>query len=181
MTNALRALDRAIGFLCALGAAVAGALLLVCLALVSYSVAMRYFLGHPTPWVDEVVGYLLIGLVMAAAADALRRGEHIGVDVLAARLGPRGLKAVAALGQAAALLTGLALLVGGVEAVAFTQMLGIRSTGWLATPMHWPMMLVPFGGGLLALAAAAGLLRMALGLAATTEEGGRHGAPEDAA
>jgi C4-dicarboxylate transporter, DctQ subunit len=50
--------------------------------LVAYSVVMRYFMNRPIPWVDELVGYLLVGLVMLAAADALRRGEHIAVDLI---------------------------------------------------------------------------------------------------
>ncbi len=171
MPRLARLLDRLIGLVCLLGAGVGAGLLLLSLGLVSWSVGMRYFLGRPTPWVDEAVGYMLVGLVMAAAADALRRGEHIAVDLLPQRLGPRGRRAVEALGQAAVLAAGLALLKGGLDTVAFTRMLGIRSTGYLDMPMHLPQAMIPLGGGLLALAAAGGLLRMALGGAAATGDG----------
>lgn len=163
MRSAITVADRLVGLLCTLGLAVSAAGLLVCFALVAYSVGMRYFAGQPIPWVDELVGYLLVGIVMLAAADALRRGEHICVDLVTERLGPRGRTLTAAAGQAAVLVVGLALLISGWDTVMFTRMLGIVSTGYLSIPMHLPQLLVPIGGGLLALAALGGLLRMAVG------------------
>ncbi|MFN3686811.1 TRAP transporter small permease [Salinarimonas sp.] len=177
MRRVLGVIDRAVGLLALVATGLSAALLLASLALVSYSVGMRYFLNRPIPWVDELVGYLLVGIVMLAAADALRRGEHIAVDVLTTRLGPRMARAIEALGQVAVFLVGAALLYGGLQTVAFTQMLGIRSTGYLSVPMHIPQMLIPFGGALLALAALGGLLRMAMGLPSAVEAGGAHGAP----
>ncbi len=174
MTNLLRAIDRVIGFLCLVGTGMAALLLLVSLGLVSYSVLMRYFVNRPIPWVDELVGYLLVGLVMLAAADALRRGEHIAVDLLTGRLRPRGKRIAIVFSQVACLVAGVALVIGGWQTAIFTKMLGIFSTGYLSMPMYLPQMLIPLGGMLLALAAASGLLRMAIGEPATTEEGG-HG------
>ncbi len=136
---------------------------------------MRYFLNQPIPWVDELVGYLLVGLVMLAAADALRRGEHISVDLLTDRLRPRGRRLTAAAGQLAVLIAGLALVQGGWQTAAFSKLLGIYSTGYLAIPIYLPQLLVPMGGLLLALAAAMGLVRMALGLAPTTDLDGPAG------
>jgi TRAP-type C4-dicarboxylate transport system permease small subunit len=162
-TRALRFLDRLTAALCRLGVWLAAALLLLSLSLVGYSVVMRYFMNRPIPWVDELVGYLLVGLVMLAAADALRRGEHIAVDLLSSRLGPRGQRLSAAAGLVAVLVVGVALAVGGWQTAAFSQFLGIRSTGYLDMPIHYPQMLVPIGGGLLAIAALAGLARMAQG------------------
>ncbi len=130
---------------------------------------MRYFLNQPIPWVDELVGYLLVGLVMLAAADALRRGEHISVDLVTDRLGPRGRRLTAAAGQLAALVAGIALAVGGWQTAAFSKLLGIYSTGYLAVPIYLPQLLIPLGGLLLAVAATVGLLRMAAGQPPTTE------------
>ena len=113
MHRLARSLDRLIAAVCSLGAALAAALVLVSLGLVGYSVVMRYFLNHPIPWVDELVGYLLVGLVMLAAADALRRGEHIAVDLVTGRLAPRGRKLSDAVGLIAVLLVGVALVIGG--------------------------------------------------------------------
>jgi TRAP-type C4-dicarboxylate transport system permease small subunit len=157
-----------VAFLCLVGTGLAAALLLVSLALVAWSVMMRYFLNQPIPWVDELVGYLLVGLVMLAAADALRRGEHISVDLLTDRLGPRGRRLTAAAGQLAVLVAGLALLIGGWQTAAFSKLLGIYSTGYLAVPVYLPQLLIPLGGLLLAVAAAVGLLRMATGQSPTS-------------
>ncbi|NYZ14051.1 TRAP transporter small permease [Azospirillum sp. RWY-5-1] len=181
MGGGRRAAERAVAVLDGIAAAVgwigvalAAAGLLASLALVGYSVAMRYFLNMPVPWTDELVGYLLVAIVMLAAADSLRRGEHIGVDVLTERLGERGRRITAAFGLLSVLVTGAALAVDGWDTVAFTKMLGILSTGYLQMPMHIPQALVPIGGALLALAALAGLARMAVGRP-PLEDGGGHG------
>ncbi len=163
MTRLALLLDRAIGWLCRVGAGLAALLLLASLGLVGYSVVMRYFMNRPIPWVDELVGYLLVGLVMLAAADALRRGEHIAVDLVTSRLADQGRRLSVVLGQLAVLVVGIALLIGGWQTAAFSRLLGIHSTGYLAVPIHLPQALVPLGGGLLALAALAGLLRLAIG------------------
>jgi C4-dicarboxylate transporter, DctQ subunit len=168
----VRLLDRTIGLLCLIAAWLAAALLLVSLGLVGYSVVMRYFMNRPIPWVDELVGYLLVGLVMLAAADALKRGEHIAVDLVTSRLGPRGRRLSLAFGQIAVFVVGIALAIGGWQTAAFSKLLGIYSTGYLAVPIHLPQLLVPAGGGLLALAALAGLMRMAVGASPTTGDGG---------
>ncbi len=169
MRRLLIAVDRLVGAACWLGLAVSAAMLLSSFALVAYSVAMRYLVGRPVPWVDELVGYLLVAIVMMGAADALRRGEHISLDLLTDRLPARAKPFASALALAAVMVVGAVLVIAGLDTVAFTQMLGIRSTGYLAVPMHLPQLLVPIGGGLLAVAAAGSLLRLGLGLSADVE------------
>jgi C4-dicarboxylate transporter, DctQ subunit len=163
MNRSARAIDRAVGLACAVGAVLAAALLLASFALVVYAVVMRYFLNQPVPWSDELVGYLLVAVVMFAAADALRRGEHIAVDLVTSRLGPRAQRFVAGAGLVAVAIAGLALAVGGWQTASFTKMLGIVSTGYLTMPMHLPQLLIPIGGVLLTVAAAGGLVRLVCG------------------
>jgi C4-dicarboxylate transporter, DctQ subunit len=172
MTRVARTIDRIVGMLCTLGVAAAALMLLVSFALVAYSVFMRYVLNQPIPWVDELVGYLLVAIVMLAAADALRRGEHIAVDLLTSRLKARNQRRVAAAGLVAVAVAGLALLLGGWETAQFTKMLGIVSTGYLTMPMHLPQMLIPVGGALLLVAALGGLLRLAIGETPTVSHSG---------
>jgi C4-dicarboxylate transporter, DctQ subunit len=139
---------------------------LVSLVLVCYSVAMRYLAGRPVPWVDEMVGYVLVASVMLAVAEALRRGEHIAVDVLTDKLGASGKRVVYFAGLAAVALTAAILVIEGWGMVAFSHMVGIRSVGYLDVPIWTVQLLVPLGGVLLGLAAAAEALRVAAGLPA---------------
>ncbi|RPH58885.1 MAG: TRAP transporter small permease, partial [Burkholderiales bacterium] len=83
-------LGRVVGALAGTAMAVAAACLLLSLALIGVAVVMRYAFNAAPVWVDEVVGFTLVAVVMLAAAQALRRGEHIGVDLLVGRLGPAG-------------------------------------------------------------------------------------------
>ena len=167
----LRHFDRAVALLASTAIALSAMALLVSLALIGYGVAMRYFVNRPVVWVDEMISYLLVAIVMLAAADALRKGEHIAVDIVTERLGPAGRRLTAASGLVAVAVCGAFLVEEGWGMVAFSRMVGIVSTGSLAMPVWLPQLLVPVGGGLLVLAALAGLARMALG-EPPTEEGG---------
>jgi C4-dicarboxylate transporter, DctQ subunit len=149
----MKAFDRLVRALSRLGIALAAAAMLVSLFLIGYSVVMRYFLNRPTAWVDELVGYLLVASVMLAAADALLSGEHIAVDIVTEKLGPRGrrwtlLGGLIAVGASAAL-----LVVEGIDMVAFSRMVGLMSNGYLAVPMWVPQAVVPIGAALMGLAA----------------------------
>ncbi len=170
MRRVLFGFDRAVAILARAGAALGATALLGSLVLIVYAVVLRYVFNQPPAWVDEMVGYLLVATVMAAAADTLRRGEHIAVDVLTERLSARGRRAVAALGLVASGMVGAFLVFEGWAMVAFSHMVNVISTGPLEVPMAWPQMLVPSGGALLALAALAGLGRMALGLSPIVDE-----------
>ncbi len=161
--------DRAVGLLTRAGIALSALTLLVALAAIGYGVAMRYLFNRPIPWVDELVGYLLVAMVMLAAADALRKGEHIAVDIVTERLGRRGRRVTAAAGLLAVAVCGAFLIEEGWGMVAFSRMIGIVSTGSLAVPIWLPQLLIPIGGALLLLAALAGLVRMAQGRPPTDE------------
>jgi len=149
----VKVLERAVRALARAGIAVAAAATLVSMAVIGYSVVMRYFFSHPTPWVDEVVGYLLVAAVMLAAADALFHGEHIAVDVLTERLGTRGRWIVTLGGLVAVAATAALLTFEGFDMVAFSRMVDLRSNGYLATPMWIPQLAVPLGAALLGVAA----------------------------
>jgi C4-dicarboxylate transporter, DctQ subunit len=149
----MKALERLVRALARVGVALAAASLLVSMALIGYSVVMRYFLNQPIAWVDELAGYLLVGSVMLAAADALLGEEHISVDILVERLSARGhhislLTGIVAVAASAALLA-----VEGADMVAFSRMVDLKSNGYLALPMWIPQIFVPVGAVLMGLAA----------------------------
>ena len=154
----MKLLDRIVGALAALGVALAAIGLIASMFLIAYSVVMRYFLNQPVTWVDEFVGYLLVASVMLAAADALRHGEHIAVDIVTERLGGRGRRLVTLAGLVAVALAAALLTVEGWDMVAFSRMVGLLSNGTLAVPMWIPQLAVPVGAALLGAAAVVAFL-----------------------
>jgi TRAP-type C4-dicarboxylate transport system permease small subunit len=160
---ALRALAAAVRVVNAVAIGISGAAILVALALIGWSVVMRYGFNRPPPWVDEVVGFLLVAIVMLAAADVLRRGEHIAVDVLAGRLRGRARRWAEAWAALATLAAAAILVVNGWNSAMFSRSLGIVTEGHLELPVFWLMLLLPLGGVLLLLTAIEALVRLAVG------------------
>jgi TRAP-type C4-dicarboxylate transport system permease small subunit len=160
----LRALGRVNRALCDGALAVSAACLLVSLALIGWAVVMRYVLNRPPVWTDDAVGFLLVAIVMLAAAQVLRRAEHIGVDVLTERL--RGRAARWAQGWAALAVGAVAviLVVNGWETAMQSRQFGIVTEGRIEIPVWWLMLLLPAGGSLMALVVVESLWRLALGL-----------------
>lgn len=58
----------------------------VMLAVVLYQVFMRYVLNRPPTWSDELARFLYIWMVFLGAALASRRGTHVAMEYLPARL-----------------------------------------------------------------------------------------------
>ncbi|MCY1378449.1 Tripartite ATP-independent periplasmic transporter, DctQ component [compost metagenome] len=144
---------------------------MVALALIGYSVVVRYFLGQPSLWIDEVVSFLVVAIVMFGVASALREGRHIGVDLLTERLGSRGRRMAKAWSMLTVLSLSVFLVFNGWETAAFSREIGQVSQGHLELPMFWLQLMIPFGGLMLALTAFDALLQLACGAPA---EGGEH-------
>ncbi|MDF3072905.1 MAG: Tripartite ATP-independent periplasmic transporter DctQ component [Alphaproteobacteria bacterium] len=155
-----RAVDRLSRLLSDIAIAIAGLATLVSLVLVIYGVVLRYALNRPQSWLDELMGYLLVAIVMLGAADALRQREHIAIDLLTSRLNEAKRFWVAVLGMIAVAATAALFIAEGWGAVAFSKMVGLRSTGYLDTPLWTVQLLVPVGGFLLLLNAATLLARL---------------------
>ncbi|MBK5928387.1 TRAP transporter small permease [Rhodobaculum claviforme] len=64
------------------------ALALIVLAY-AWEVVARYFLGAPTRWSADLVGYLLLFLTFMALPKVTASGGHVAVTVLLERLSPR--------------------------------------------------------------------------------------------
>jgi C4-dicarboxylate transporter DctQ subunit len=154
----MRRFDRVVAWLAKLGLALASTALLTSLALIVYSVAMRYFINRPQAWIDEAVGYLLVASVMLAAGAALRDGEHICVDIVTEKLSPRGRHGIVLVGLVAVAVTAGLLVFEGYGTVEFSRMVGLRSNGYLALPLWIPQLLIPIGAAVLGLAAIAALI-----------------------
>ncbi|MEO7854744.1 MAG: TRAP transporter small permease [Rubrivivax sp.] len=178
---ALRALSRAVRALAGMAMALAAAGLLLLLALIGWAVVMRYVFNAAPVWVDEVVGFLLVGIVMLAAAQTFRRGEHIGVDLLVERLNTRARRWAAAWSALATLAITGVLIVNGWETAMLARMLGLLTEGHLEWPTWWLMLLMPVGGLLLLLAAVEALWRALAGLPPVPGKVIEHAVPREPA
>jgi TRAP-type C4-dicarboxylate transport system permease small subunit len=125
---------------------------------------MRYVFNAAPTWVDDTVGYMLVGIVMLAAATTLRQGAHINVDILTGDLKGARRRAADAWSMLAVLVFALVLIVNGVQTAMFAKSLGLNTTGNVEVPVFWLQLLMPIGGVLLLVASIEGLLRVALGL-----------------
>lgn len=143
-----------------LGAQIATGGVLLVLAITGFSVFRRYVLGTPVTWTDELSGYLVVAIVMFGAAETLRRGEHISVDLITDRAGRKlsGMLAVWAL--VAVILLMAALFWSAIVAVRFSWSFDMYSDGYLAVQMWIPQSALIVGAALVALMALARLFTL---------------------
>jgi TRAP-type C4-dicarboxylate transport system permease small subunit len=116
---------------------------------------------------------------MLAAAQVFRRGEHIGVDLLTSRLGPRAKRWAEGWSALAVLAVALIFVVNGWRSAMFSRQLGIVADGRVEIPVFWLQLILPLGGLLLALAALEALARLAAGLPAAADSRSRHAEPPE--
>ena len=174
--RALALLERAIGAVNGVAMAASAASVLASLVLIAWAVVMRYAFSRPPIWADEVVGFLLVGIVMLATAQSLRRGEHIGVDLFTAHLGPRGRLWARLWSLLTVAIVSIILIVNGWQTAMFSRKLGVLTEGNIEMPVFWLQLLLPVGGLMMLLVCLEALLRMAGGapsLAMEVQHGSR--------
>ncbi|MEJ8570089.1 TRAP transporter small permease [Microbaculum marinum] len=147
-------LGRLVDWMARICGALSTVLLLVILAIVTYAVVRRYVFNAPLLWSDELNGYLLVAMVMLGAAEALRRGDHIAIDLLAGRLAGRHARALEVWGNLAVIVFAAALGWSAWGSISFAYDFGSYSSGHLEMAMWIPMLPVLAGSVLLMLAAA---------------------------
>jgi TRAP-type C4-dicarboxylate transport system permease small subunit len=160
----MRAFERIVGAITWIATALSAAGVLAALAFVTYGVIMRYVFNHAPTWVDDTVGYMLVGIVMLAAATTLRQGAHINVDILTGQLTGARRRIADAWSMLAVLVFSIVLIVNGWQTAMFSRTLGLNTTGNVEIPVFWLQLLMPLGGVLLLLASIEGLLRVALNI-----------------
>ena len=156
----LRALDRLTALASWLFIALGAAITVVMAVSITYSVVMRYVLNTPQVWTDELMGYLMVAVVMFGLGETVRRGDHINVDLVTARLGPRGQVLARIWGLVAMIAVAAVLLVRSWDMVAFSRMVDLLSEGYLAMPIWIPQSSLLVGFVLMILASVNQLLRI---------------------
>jgi len=113
---------------------------------VLWQVCSRYVFSRPSPWTEELATFLLIWVGLLGAAVAYREHAHLGVDLLPARMAPRGRRAVEMMALTlTALFCVLVLIYGGATLVIRTVSLAQTSPA-LGLPMGYVYLALPVSG-----------------------------------
>ncbi|MCJ7596635.1 MAG: TRAP transporter small permease [Desulfobacterales bacterium] len=132
-------------------------LLLVLMSLlVVIQVFSRYLFNFSFVWLEELVRYLMIWMVMIGAALVQANNDHIRIDFFPMLAGPRGKRIMETLFRLCTLLFVFILLYKGVKAVYFNRL--FESSG-LRISMLWPTLAIPLGALLVGLYTGFDLLR----------------------
>ena len=126
----------------------AGACLLVNIGVVLFGIVMRYGFESSPIWTDELARYALIWAVMLAGAAALRRGEHMQIDIVVDAL-PRGAARIVEVLRRLAILAVLGFMT--VMGAYYAHKVWPMSTLALNVPRTIPTASVPVGMGLMLL------------------------------
>lgn len=78
------------------------------------------------------------------------------------------------LGLVAVAVSGVLLVNEGVDMVGFSRMVGLKSNGFLATPMCVPQLLVPIGAAVMTLAAVVAFVDAWRGVGPVLDAGASH-------
>lgn len=142
-------LARAVGWLAHGASIVSAGLVILTLAITGFSVFRRYVLGRPLTWSDELSGFLVVAIVMLGAAEVLRRGEHVSVDILTERARGGKRRMLDIWSSLSVAVVAAVLFVSGWNAVQFSRMIGVYSDGYLEAPLWIPQTFLLVGAGLL--------------------------------
>ena len=146
-------LERVVATLTWLFAAAAAVVVLFSLALTAYSVLLRYVFDAPVTWSDELSGYLVVAMVMLGAAESLRRGDHINVDLLTSRVREGARRYFDLWAMLLVIAIGVAFIISAAKMVHYSYSFGIFSEGYLEMPMWIPQSVFLLGSVLLVLIA----------------------------
>lgn len=119
----------------------------VCVAVMTMSILLqvfrRYVMNASLLWPEELSLFLMAWLVFVGASVALRRGEHVAVQVLVDRLGPRSTSVVQVLMMALILfLTAIFTVTSWRVAVVNRKL----TSDALQISLFWPKLGLPVGG-----------------------------------
>ncbi|MBT4018318.1 MAG: TRAP transporter small permease [Alphaproteobacteria bacterium] len=128
-------------------------LIILVLAVVSYAVIQRYVLQTPLLWGDEFIGYVLVSIIMFGTAEALRKNDHISIDLLTSRAKPHHQRFVRIWGDTAVFLFAAMLGWSTWTTIVFAYGFGEYSMGYIEIPTWIPQVPMLLGTVLLALVA----------------------------
>lgn len=120
-------------------------------ASVVWQVLSRYLFVVPAAWTEELARFLLIWIGMLGAAFAYRHGSHLGIDLLANKLGDAGKNNLHRVVHVVCLLFAASvLIVGGGSLMSMTWELKQYSAA-MGLPIAYVYSVIPASGVLIVL------------------------------
>jgi TRAP-type C4-dicarboxylate transport system permease small subunit len=158
--------------------AIAGALIVASIAVITQMVVLRYGLKQPTIWQTEVVIYALIATTLIGSPYVMLRRGHVNMDIVVLSAGPAARLSLAVVADLIAIAFCGLIFFLGVEFWYEAWAKGWRSDTLTRTPLWIPYAALPLGMGILTLQIIANLICVLQGWAspfglAESEEGGR--------
>jgi TRAP-type C4-dicarboxylate transport system permease small subunit len=147
-----------IGRAAGVAALLAGFATLAIVLLISLDVTMRYFFDRPQLFVDEVASFLEVLVVFGGAAYTFRAGGHVRVDLVTGVVPPAGRAWLRVITLALGLAF-LALVIWVTTQSALTAYRYGRVSAVMLYPLWAPMLIIPAGLALMALAMLTSLVR----------------------
>lgn len=136
----------------------AGLATLAIVLLMSFDVLMRYFFNSPQIFVDELASFLQVFVVFGGLAYTFMQRGHVRVDLLTSHVGPT----VRAWLRVVTLTLGVLVLIVFIWVTTQSAMTAYRY-GRVSVVMHYPlwvpMLFIPAGMVLMAVAMAATFVR----------------------
>jgi TRAP-type C4-dicarboxylate transport system permease small subunit len=151
-------IDRLGEWLTQLCLAVAGVSLLGIVAINGANVLARYAFRAPFPWAEELMLFLMILAVFAAAIAVTWRNLHVRIDTFIERATPKLRRAALIVGTLVSIMAIVTVTVASFRVVVLLYELEQHSDA-LGAPSWIPQSFVPIGLGMIALLMAVKLVR----------------------
>ena len=99
-----------------------------------YQIVMRYFLGHPAAWAEEVCVMTWVWAVLWGTAFVTRDADDIRIDLIRSTVSPRTRRIMDAVSSLA---LAVILLIGLPGAWSYVTFMEIETTAALLWRFHW--------------------------------------------
>ena len=153
-------------------ATLAGFATLAIVLLISFDVLMRYFFDRPQLFVDELASFLEVLIIFGGLAYTFRAGGHVRVDLITGRIASAARAWLRVLTLALGIVF-LAVVIWVTTQSGITAWRYGRVSAVMLYPLWLPMLIIPAGIALMALAMLATLaaqVRTALGPRSVRDE-----------
>ena len=113
---------------------------------VLWQVASRYLLSSPSSFTDELAGFLLIWVGLLGAAYVAGKNEHLAIDLLMQRSGPKRKRRLQISISILIILFGFFVMVIGGSWLVFTRFLLEVKSAALELPLGAVYFVIPISG-----------------------------------